>query len=220
MTLDELRAQAITCTACDLSERRTNVVFGEGNPRSPLVLVGEGPGDNEDKTGRPFVGKAGQLLDKALADAGLSRDDVYICNTVKCRAADWSTGKPQNRPPTEEETQTCRQWLLPQLSIIAPKVILCVGAPSAKNLIKKNFAITKERGQYFPCDYAKTAIATLHPSYILRNQYGGSDGGYALLVQDIQKAWMAAQRLLNAPARESTIEASDEPGDDDQASLF
>lgn len=220
MTLDELRARAITCTACDLAQRRNNVVFGEGNPRSPLVLVGEGPGDHEDRTGRPFVGKAGQLLDKALADAGLSRDDVYICNTVKCRAADWSSGKPQNRPPTEEETQTCRQWLLPQLSIIAPKVILCVGAPSAKNLIKKNFAITKERGQYFPCEFAKTAIATLHPSYILRNQYGGSDGGYALLVQDIQKAWMAAQRLLNAPAKEPAPQDAVEPSGDDQTSLF
>ena len=199
MTLDELRSQAIQCAACGLSERRTNVVFGEGNPRSPLVLVGEGPGDQEDRTGRPFVGRAGQLLDKALIEAGLSRDQVYICNTVKCRAADWSSGKPQNRPPTDEETATCRQWLLPQLSIIAPKVILCVGAPSAKNLIRKSFAITKERGLYFPCEYAKTAIATLHPSYILRQQRPDHDGGYSLLVADIQKAWDAAVRLASKP---------------------
>ncbi len=199
MTLDELRSQAIQCTACGLSERRANVVFGEGNPRSPLVLVGEGPGDQEDRTGRPFVGRAGQLLDKALIEAGLSRDQVYICNTVKCRAADWSSGKPQNRPPTEDETATCRQWLLPQLSIIAPKVILCVGAPSAKNLIRKSFAITKERGLYFPCEYAKTAIATLHPSYILRQQRPDNDGGYSLLVADIQKAWDAAVRLASKP---------------------
>lgn len=220
MTLDELRSQAIVCTSCDLAERRTNVVFGEGNPRSPLVLVGEGPGDQEDKTGRPFVGKAGQLLDRALQDAGLSREDVYICNTVKCRAADWSSGKPQNRPPTDEETLACRQWLLPQLSIIAPKVILCVGAPSAKNLIKKNFAITRERGQYFPCEYARTAIATLHPSYILRNQYGGSDGGYALLVQDIQKAWAAAQKLLSAPAKPANDVRTVEVSQEDQLELF
>jgi uracil-DNA glycosylase family protein len=203
MTLDELKSQALVCTSCDLSERRNNVVFGEGNPRSPLVLVGEGPGDQEDKTGRPFVGRAGQLLDKALIEAGLSRDEVYICNTVKCRAADWSSGKPQNRPPTEQETLTCRQWLIPQLGMIAPKVILCVGAPSAKNLIKKNFAITKERGQYFPCEYARTAIATLHPSYILRQQRPNDDGGFSLLVQDIQKAWMAAQKLLEKEPRPS-----------------
>ncbi len=197
MTLDELRAEALTCRECPLSDRRTNVVFGEGNPKSPLVLVGEGPGETEDKLGRPFVGRAGQLLDKALVDAGLSRDHVYIMNTVKCRAADWSTGKPVNRAPTEQEAVACRRWLVPQVQIIAPKVILCVGAPSAKNLIKKNFAITKERGIYFPCEYAKTAIATLHPSYILRQMNISGDGGYSLLVSDITRAWQAAQKLLN-----------------------
>ncbi len=195
MTLDELKLSAVGCTSCGLSDRRNNVVFGEGDPRSPLVLVGEGPGDQEDKTGRPFIGRAGQLLDKALIAAGLSRDTVYICNTVKCRAADWSTGKPQNRPPTDEETKTCRKWLIPQLEIISPKVILCVGAPSAKNLIKRNFLITKERGLYFPCEFAKTAMATLHPSYILRQQRPDNDGGFSLLVQDIQRAWEAAQKL-------------------------
>lgn len=194
--LRELAQAASTCRACALSERRRNVVFGEGNPASPLVLVGEGPGDNEDATGRPFVGKAGQMLDRALADNGLSREHVYICNTVKCRAADWSTGKPQNRAPLPEEVTSCRQWLVPQLAAIAPKVILCIGAPSAKNLIKKDFKITAERGKYFPCEFAKTAIATLHPAYILRNQSASNDGGYGLLVADIAKAWDTAQRLL------------------------
>lgn len=195
-TFEELCAASLKCVACPLAERRTNVVFGEGNPRSPLVLVGEGPGEQEDKTGRPFVGRAGQLLDKALADNGLDRDKVYITNTVKCRAADWSSGKPQNRPPTPEETETCRQWLIPQLGFITPKVILCIGSPSAKNLIKKSFQITKERGLYFPCEFAKTAIATLHPSYILRQQnVNRDDGGYSLLVADIAKAWAAAARL-------------------------
>ena len=195
MTLDELRAEALGCTACALSARRTNVVFGEGDPLSPLVLVGEGPGEQEDKSGRPFVGRAGQLLDKALLEAGISRAQVYIANTVKCRAADWSTGKPVNRAPTEDESQACRRWLIPQLQLLAPKVILCIGAPSAKNLIRKNFQITKERGLYFPCEFAKTAIATLHPSYILRQANMGGDGGYGLLVADIEKAWAAAQKL-------------------------
>lgn len=193
--LSELRTACLSCTACDLSQRRRNVVFGEGDIRSPLVLVGEGPGDQEDASGRPFVGRAGQLLDRAIVDAGLKREQVYITNTVKCRAADWSTGKPQNRAPTELESVTCRQWLLPQLELIAPHVILCIGAPSAKNLIKKNFMITKERGLYFPCELAKTAIATLHPSYILRQMNISGDGGYSLLVADIQKAWEAAIRL-------------------------
>lgn len=195
-SLDELRSRALVCQSCPLSERRTHVVFGEGDPTSPLVLVGEGPGEQEDKTGRPFVGRAGQLLDKALEEAGMGRKGVYICNTVKCRAADWSTGKPANRAPTEDEALACRQWLLPQLAAIGPKVILCVGAPSAKNLIKKNFRITQERGLYFPCEFAKTAIATLHPSYILRQQnMNHDDGGYSLLVADIKKAWEAAWKL-------------------------
>ena len=188
MTLEELRAKALVCQGCNLAERRTNVVFGEGDPRSPLVFVGEGPGEQEDKSGRPFVGRAGQLLDKAITDAGLSRSQVYITNTVKCRAADWSTGKPANRAPTEDEAAACRQWLIPQLGILMPKVILCVGAPSAKNLIKKNFKITQERGQYFPCEFAKSAIATLHPSYVLRQMNISGDGGYSLLVGDIARA--------------------------------
>jgi uracil-DNA glycosylase len=194
-TLDQLKQAASKCTKCGLHVRRTNVVFGEGNPNSPLVLVGEGPGDQEDKTGRPFVGRSGQLLDRALADNGLSRSDIYICNTVKCRAADWSTGKPQNRPPTPQETATCRDWLIPQLAEIKPWVILAIGAPSAKNLIKKDFKITKERGLYFPCEFAKTAIATLHPSYILRQQNISGDGGYSLLVTDIKRAWETALEL-------------------------
>lgn len=215
MTLEELRQTALACMSCGLSERRRNVVFGEGNPTSPLVLVGEGPGDNEDATGRPFVGRAGQLLDKALADNGLSREDVYICNVVKCRACDWSTGKPVNRPPTPEEIAACRQWLLPQLASIGPKVVLCIGSPSAKTIIKKDFKITAERGKYFPCEFAKAAIATLHPAYILRNQSTTNDGGYGLLVADIAKAWSAAVRL-----RDEAPKAKSECSEPVQDSLF
>ncbi|MFN8221173.1 MAG: uracil-DNA glycosylase [Fimbriimonadales bacterium] len=217
MTLDALADQARSCTDCPLAERRRNVVFGEGNPQSPLVLVGEGPGDTEDATGRPFVGRAGQLLDKALADNGLSREHVYICNTVKCRACDWSSGKPVNRAPTPDETEACRRWLVPQLEIIAPKVILCVGAPSAKNLIKKDFRITQERGKYFPCGFAKTAIATLHPAYILRQMNISGDGGYSLLVADIARAWATAQKLLETPTK--TV-AAGEDGEPKQPALF
>ncbi|HVT10773.1 MAG TPA: uracil-DNA glycosylase [Fimbriimonadaceae bacterium] len=214
-SFDELRGACLNCRECGLSERRTNVVFGEGDWHSPLMLVGEGPGDTEDKTGRPFVGKAGQLLDKGLRDAGISREQVYITNTVKCRAADWSSGRPMNRPPTDEEAAACRHWLFSQIGLIRPKVILCVGAPSARNLIKKNFKITQERGLYFQSEHAKTILATLHPSYILRNMSAsGDDGGYSLLVQDIRKAWDAAQRLA------AKGEEKPEPAEDRQGSLF
>jgi len=205
--LEQIRELALNCQACGLAGRRNNVVFGEGDPNSPLVLVGEGPGDQEDRTGRPFVGRAGQLLDRALDEAGPGRACVYICNTVKCRAADWTSGKPVNRAPTELESEACRRWLVPQLNAIAPKVILCVGAPSARNLIKKDFKITRERGLYFPCQYAKTAIATLHPSYILRQQSAnGDDGGYGLLVSDIQKAWLAALKLCDKNESHPAVE--------------
>ncbi len=195
MTLEELRAQALLCTDCQIALRRSNVVFGEGNPCSPLVLVGEGPGDEEDKTGRPFVGRAGKMLDQALSDNGLSRNDVYICNTLKCRACDRTNDRARNRPPTPEEVVNCRKWLVPQLALIAPTVILCIGAPSAKNLIKGDFKITQERGKYFPCEYAKVALATLHPAYVLRLQGATNDGGYSLIVQDIGRAWQCAQKL-------------------------
>jgi DNA polymerase len=191
-TLDDIAKQAAACTSCGLAAKRRNVVFGEGNPASPLVLVGEGPGDTEDATGRPFVGRAGQLLDRALLDNGLDRSDVYICNTVKCRACDWREGKPYNRPPTEEETAACSTWLEQQLRAIQPKVILCIGAPSANALIRKGFQITKERGHIYSCKYAEKAIATLHPAYVLRQQGARSDGGYSLLVEDIALAWETA----------------------------
>lgn len=213
MALEALAGESLSCTACSLSERRRNVVFGEGNPNSPLVLVGEGPGEQEDATGRPFVGRAGQLLDKALAENGLDRTHVYICNTVKCRACDWIDGKPVNRAPTEAETAACRRWLVPQLQAIAPKVILCVGAPSARNLIKKDFRITQERGKYFPCEFARVAIATLHPAYVLRQQSATNDGGYSLLVADIARAWAAAQKLLREDSRpQATVSAGPKQG--------
>lgn len=195
MTLDQLREQAQSCRDCGIAERRNNVVFGEGDPRSPLVLVGEGPGDEEDKTGRPFVGRAGQMLDRALADNGLSRTDVYICNTLKCRACDWVGARARNRAPSPEEVANCRRWLVPQLQTIAPRVILCIGAPSAKNLIKPDFKITQERGKYFPCEFAKVAIATLHPAYVLRQSSASYDGGYSLIVADIKRAWECATKL-------------------------
>ncbi|MBI3722259.1 MAG: uracil-DNA glycosylase, partial [Fimbriimonas ginsengisoli] len=181
----------------ELSETRTQTVFGVGNPQARILFIGEAPGADEDAQGEPFVGRAGQLLDRALDDAGVGRARVYITNTVKCRAADWASGKPVNRAPTDDEAAACRRWLEPQLGLLAPKVILCVGAPSARNLIKKSFRITQERGLYFPCAYARTAIATLHPSYVLRQQTAaGDDGGYGLMVADIRKAWEAARRLV------------------------
>jgi len=190
--LEVLRVEASRCTKCPLCENRRNVVFGEGDPNARLMLLGEGPGDAEDRTGRPFVGKAGNLLDRAILDAGICREEVFISNTVKCRAADWSTGKPINRPPSVYEMETCRGWLEAQIKVIQPRVILCIGRSSAANLIRPNFKITRERGVVFQSEWAEAILATLHPSYIIRVSTSTFDGGYSLLVDDIKSAWNAA----------------------------
>src|SRR2546426_11728516 len=125
--LDALAAEARFCTACGLAETRNKVVFGEGNPAAPLVFVGEGPGQQEDASGRPFVGRAGALLDECLRECGMNRKHVYICNILKCRACLVENGRVQNRPPRIDEVDACSRWLDEQLWILNPLVIFCLG---------------------------------------------------------------------------------------------
>mgnify|MGYP001061012561 CR=1 FL=1 len=186
--LEALREQCLQCTKCSLAETRRNVVFGEGNPNAPLMIIGEGPGANEDATGRPFVGRAGALLDEALAACRIGRQHVYICNILKCRACITENGSTRNRPPTPYEIEACTPWLLRQIEVIQPLVILCLGAPSAKFIIKKDFKMTQERGIVFPTKYARFAVAALHPAYILRQAGDSYDGGKSLLIADIETA--------------------------------
>ena len=160
--LDSLRALIGDCRRCKLSQRRTNLVFGEGAARARLVFVGEGPGAEEDAAGRPFVGEAGKLLTKIIESGmGLKREDVYICNVVKCRP-------PNNRDPEAEEIQTCLPFLKQQVGIIQPEVICTLGRIAAQSLLGREFKITQERGKWF--SYMGTPLmATFHPAYILRN---------------------------------------------------
>jgi len=144
--IEELKLSALDCRQCELAETRTNVVFGEGNPETPLVIIGEGPGQNEDATGRPFVGRAGALLDQVLKENNLTRKHVYIMNVVKCRAHIIENGRTRNRPPSAAEISACSYWLERQLAIIQPLVILCLGAPSASAIIHRDFRMTQERG--------------------------------------------------------------------------
>lgn len=198
--IEAMAADASDCTACPLHEKRTNVVFGVGNPNSPLVIVGEGPGENEDRQGIPFVGRAGQLLDECLQECGILRKHVYITNVVRCRPTLIEGGRLQNRPPTTEEANTCiRLWLEPTLRTIEPLVILCLGSPAANAVIKKGFKIMQERGKFFDTPYARYAIAGLHPAYILRQQGESYDNSRASLIQDIEAA------------RRKVIEAKKEP---------
>jgi DNA polymerase len=187
--VEALRQQASDCTACPLHESRTNVVFGEGNPATPLVIVGEGPGETEDATGRPFVGRAGQLLDECLRECGMTRKHVFITNVVRCRPTEREGNRLKNRAPHADEASICiSQWLEPTLQTIQPLVILCLGAPAASAIIHKGFKMMQERGQFFPTKYARYAIAGLHPAYILRQQGEAFDTARASLIQDIEAA--------------------------------
>lgn len=197
--IEALRQSAIVCERCELAKTRKNVVFGEGNPDSPLVIVGEGPGMNEDVTGRPFVGRAGALLDQVMKECGLTRKHVFICNVIKCRACITENNSTRNRPPRPAEIEACTPWLDQQLAIIRPLVILSLGAPSANFIIHRDFRMTQERGKFFETKYARYAIAALHPAYILRQAGEAFEQARAFLAQDIMAA------------RKKVIEAKKEP---------
>ena len=162
------------CELCGLYRNRRHAVPGEGSAEARLMIVGEGPGENEDLQGRPFVGKAGELLDKILAAAEFPRESVFITNIVKCRAADVVDGKLQNRAPLAAEVNACRPYLVRQVEIIQPRVILCLGAPAGRGVIDTGFNITEQRGQWFEGPFGSRLIATFHPAFILRRGGAGS----------------------------------------------
>jgi DNA polymerase len=175
-------------------------VFGVGNPASPLMLVGEGPGANEDATGLPFVGRAGKLLDECLRDAGMLREHVYITNTVKCRACIVNGRTAANRAPTPEEIGICAPlWLDKQVAVIEPAVILCIGAPSANTIIHPDFRITKERGKWFESRFARYAMAAMHPAFILRQHGATFDEYRQTLVDDMTAAKEKAKQARREP---------------------
>ncbi len=167
--LAALRDPALACTLCPhLVKSRTQVVFGAGNPDAELMFVGEGPGEDEDRQGEPFVGKAGQLLDKIIAAMGLRRGDVYIANVLKCRP-DMPPGMPGNRKPTADEMATCKPWLLQQIEIIEPRVIVALGATAMAGLLGETATMSSLRGRWHAF-HGTPLMATYHPAYLLRNQ--------------------------------------------------
>lgn len=159
--LEVLSEQVAQCVLCpELSGQRTQTVFGHGNDHAQIMIIGEAPGEEEDKQGRPFVGRAGRLLTNILAAVGVNRDDVYIANVLKCRP-------PRNRVPTLEEAANCRPFLENQIRLISPKFIICLGATASQHLLKTNATITALRGQWHEYDGRKV-LCTYHPSYLLR----------------------------------------------------
>jgi DNA polymerase len=163
-TLEDIRADLGDCRRCKLWSTRTNIVFGEGNPNADLMFVGEGPGADEDASGRPFVGKAGQLLTKMIEAIEFKREDVYIANVVKSRP-------PGNRAPEADETKACSPFLFRQIAVIRPKLIVTLGNPATQALLDTKVGITKLRGQLqdYPKDLTIKVIPTFHPAYLLRS---------------------------------------------------
>lgn len=159
---------AAACRKCQIGYTRTNNVYGEGNPCARLMVVGEGPGETEDRLGRPFVGRAGALLDQMLAAIDLPREDVYICNTVKCRPTFKEGQKLRNRAPEPIEMANCRAYLDEQIDIIAPAVLLALGAPAAKSFLGPKFQITRQRGNWYEGPNGIPLMVTFHPAYVLR----------------------------------------------------
>ncbi len=164
MTLQELAAEAAGCTRCRLSQGRTQVVFGVGNPGADIMFVGEGPGYHEDKQGEPFVGAAGQLLNRMLGEIGLRREDVYITNVVRCRP-------PGNRDPLPDEIEACRRYLEGTIGHVRPRVIVTLGNFATRVILDRQVSISRVRGQRFEVD-GRTVVPTFHPAAIL---HGGGE---------------------------------------------
>jgi uracil-DNA glycosylase len=179
-------AAATACRKCEIGSQRRNNVYGEGDPRAKLMLIGEGPGETEDLLGRPFVGRAGQLLEKMLGAIGLAREDVYIANTVKCRPTLPGLRGPKNRAPERDEMANWRPFLDEQIDIIAPRVILALGAPAAKSFLGRDFAISKMRGVWYEGPQGIALMATFHPAYLLRQTGGELEAVKRLVWNDLK----------------------------------
>lgn len=186
MTLEELGALASTCTRCRLAAGRTQVVFGVGSPSADVMFIGEGPGYHEDKQGEPFVGAAGQLLTRLLGEVGLRREDVYIANVVKCRP-------PGNRDPLPDEIDSCRPYLVGQLELVRPRVVVTLGNFATRMILERQVSISRVRGQRFELD-GRTVVPTFHPAAILR---GGGEASAQMAA--IRSDFAAVRAILAEP---------------------
>lgn len=187
LSLEEVRTRAKKCRACPLYKLGTQTVFGEGRPKARVLFIGEQPGDREDLAGRPFVGPAGKLLDRALEEAGIDRDDVYVTNAVK--HFKWKpAGKRRiHQKPTAREIAACRPWLDAELALIHPAVVVALGATAAQALMGPAFRVTKDRGRPLEVPWAKVFFATVHPSSILRGPPEERDRAFGEFLADLNK---------------------------------
>jgi DNA polymerase len=208
-TLDQAAAAAATCTKCRLAQTRTQVVYGVGDPDADLMFVGEGPGFHEDRQGEPFVGAAGQLLTRMLGEIGLARADVMIANVIKCRP-------PGNRDPLPDEIDACTPWLVEQISLVQPRLLVTLGNFATRFVLQTQTGITRLRGQVFPW-HGRKVIPTFHPAAVLR---GGGEGSrqWEDFRGDFRLVRETLDELLRPPAPAPT---ADQAGSDErQLELF
>ena len=195
--MEVLKAQAVVCTDCGLAETRLNVVFGNGDPTSKLVIVAEGPSATDEHTLIPFSGPSGVLLDEVLHANDLDRDEIWITNVIRCRAAVRDGRVIKNRPPKAGEIKACSKWLDGELTLISPSVIICMGSPAAHTLIHKGFRMTEERGRWFTDTlYAPFVLATFNPAFVLRQEAEAYTRARQALIDDVAEA---KRKLSEAP---------------------
>lgn len=195
--LDELRNAAPGCRGCDLYQYATQVVFGEGPSDAQLMMVGEQPGDEEDQKGHPFVGPSGRLLSKAMHEAGLHREKIYVTNAVKHFKFIERGKRRIHAKPSGVEISACRPWLEAEIDAISPELVVCLGATAAQSLIGRDFRITADRGKFYPHRWAKEIVATVHPSAILRVPERYQEE-YALFVEDLRTIAARVKELEKA----------------------
>jgi len=185
-SLTALREAAAGCRACPLWENATQTVFGEGRGTADVMFVGEQPGDQEDKAGKPFVGPAGRLFDRALEEAGIERGTTYVTNAVKHFKWQPRGKRRLHQKPSWSELAACRPWLEAELEAVAPRALVLLGATAAQSLLGRQFRVTRQRGELLESDLAKIVVATVHPSSILRARNGDREREFAALVDDLR----------------------------------
>ena len=194
-SLTTLRNAAKTCTACHLYKHATQTVFGEGPKEAKLLLLGEQPGDQEDLAGKPFVGLAGQLLDRALEEAGINRNEVYVTNTVKHFKWEPRGKRRIHQKPNSREIAACRPWLEAELRLVRPKLLVCLGATAAQSILGPSFRVTRERGKVLKSELAARVLTTVHPSSLLRQPDEESrEREYTHFVADLRAARQASSK--------------------------
>jgi DNA polymerase len=196
-SLAQLRAQARHCTACELYRHATQTVFGSGAPDATVMLIGETPGDREDIEGLPFVGPAGRLLDRALTEAGIDRSVCYVTNAVKHFKWEPRGKRRLHKTPAQREIEACSRWLLAEIDVLRPALLICLGATAAKAIFGPAFRVTRSRGRVLSTALAPRALATVHPSAVLRSPDGARrEQNYHAFVADLR---VARQAMLESP---------------------